>query len=44
MEVSGAQLALGVALMLTTGVIAGFTPALRASRLNTVDALRSVRR
>jgi putative ABC transport system permease protein len=44
MEVSGAQVALGVALMLITGMIAGFTPALRASRLDIVDALRSVRR
>jgi ABC-type antimicrobial peptide transport system permease subunit len=44
MAVSGGQLALGVALMLVTAMIAGFTPALRASRLDIVDALRSVRR
>ena len=44
MAVSSSQLGLGVALMLVTAMIAGFTPALRASRLDIVDALRSVRR
>ena len=44
MEVSGLQIALGLAIMLVTGVIVGLTPALRASRLSVVDALRSVRR
>jgi putative ABC transport system permease protein len=44
MYVSGEQLALGVIMMLGTGVITGLTPAFRASRLSIVDALRSVRR
>ena len=44
MEVSTLQLTLGIILMLATGIVVGFTPALRASRLSIVDALRSVRR
>ncbi len=44
MELSGLQIALGIVMMLATGVITGLTPAVRASRLSTVDALRSVRR
>jgi putative ABC transport system permease protein len=44
MEVSSGQIAFGVAMMLITGVIVGLTPAVRASRLSVVDALRSVRR
>jgi putative ABC transport system permease protein len=41
---SGEQVALGLVMMVSTGVITGLTPALRASRLDIVDALRSVRR
>jgi len=44
MELSTLQITLGIILMLVTGALVGFTPALRASRLSVVDALRSVRR
>jgi putative ABC transport system permease protein len=44
MELSAMQVSLGIILMLATGAVVGFAPALRASRLSIVDALRSVRR
>jgi len=44
MELTAKQLALGLAMMLVTGVITGLTPALRASRLSIVESLGSVRR
>ena len=44
MELSTLQITLGVLMMLVTGTIVGFTPALRASRLNIVEALQSARR
>ncbi|MEJ1966222.1 MAG: ABC transporter permease [Gammaproteobacteria bacterium] len=44
MQLSGGQLALGLAIMLITGLITGLTPALKARRLAVVDALGSVRR
>ena len=44
MELSSAQIAVGLAMMLATGVVVGLTPALRANRLSVVDALRSARR
>ena len=44
MELSALQVALGILMMLVTGMIVGFTPAVRANRLDIVAALRSVRR
>jgi putative ABC transport system permease protein len=43
-ELRAGQVAVGVALMLATGVVTGFAPALRACNLSIVEALRKVRR
>jgi putative ABC transport system permease protein len=43
-ELRAGQLSVGVVLMIVTGIITGFVPAWKASRLSIVEALRKVRR
>lgn len=44
LELSGTQLATGVALMVVTGCVIGWFPAWRAARLTVVEAMRTERR
>jgi len=44
MRISSAQLAVGLAMMLATGVVTGLVPAMRARRLSIVEAFGTARR